>query len=146
MSHVALSLFYILGKVSGFTPNFAAMDSRRQQKVASLIKEEFTDILLKNGRGIYGKAFVTVTNVNVTPDLATARFHLSVFNGDKDEVIQQFQDKKQEIKRMLGDKLRFNLRRVPDVEFFLDDTLDDVFRMEELLRKIKAEDEGIKGI
>ena len=59
------------------------MDSRRQQKVASLIKEEFTDILAKSGRGIYGKAFVTVTKVMVTPDLSTARFHLSVFNGDK---------------------------------------------------------------
>ena len=121
------------------------MDSRRQQKVASLIKEEFTDILLKNGRGIYGKAFVTVTNVKVTPDLALARFHLSVFNGDKEEVIQQFQDKKQELKKMLGDKLRFNLRRVPELEFYLDDTLDDVFRMEELFKKIKTEDDTIKG-
>ena len=121
------------------------MDSRRQQKVASLIKEEFTDILLKNGRGIYGKAFVTVTNVKVTPDLATVRFHLSVFNGNKEEVIQQFQDKKQELKRLLGDKLRFNLRRVPELEFYLDDSLDDVFRMEELFKKIKTEDDTIKG-
>jgi len=121
------------------------MDSRRQQKVASLIKEEFTDILLRNGRSIYGKAFVTVTNVKVTPDLSTVRFHLSVFNGDKEEVIQQLQDKKQEIKRLLGDKLRFNLRRVPEVEFFLDDTLDDVFRMEELFKKIKTGDDGMKG-
>jgi ribosome-binding factor A len=121
------------------------MDSRRQQKVASLIKEEFTNILLKNGRGIYGKAFVTVTNVKVTPDLSSVRFHLSVMSGDKEEVIKQFQDKKQEIKRMLGDKLRFNLRRVPELEFFLDDTLDDVFRMEELFKKIKTEDDEIKG-
>jgi ribosome-binding factor A len=121
------------------------MDSRRQQKVASLIKEEFTDILLTSGRSIYGKAFVTVTNVKVTPDLSMVRFHLSVMSGDKDEVIRQFQDKKQEIKRMLGDKLRFNLRRVPEPEFYLDDTLDDVFRMEELFKKIKNEDDEIKG-
>ena len=113
--------------------------------MASLIKEEFTNILLRTGRNIYGKAFVTVTDVKVTPDLSTVRFHLSVFNGDKDEVIQQFQDKKQELKRMLGEKLRFNLRRVPEVEFYLDDTLDDVFRMEELFKKIKTGDEGIKG-
>ena len=121
------------------------MDSRRQQKVASLIKEEFTDILLKSGRSIYGKALVTVTNVKVTPDLSMVRFHLSVFNGDKDEVIKQFQEKKQELKRMLGDKLRFNLRRVPEIEFFLDETLDDVFRMEELFKKIKTDDDGIKS-
>jgi ribosome-binding factor A len=121
------------------------MDSRRQQKVASLIKEEFTDILIKSGRSIYGKAFVTVTNVTITPDLATARFHLSVFNGDKEEVIKQFQDKKQEIKRLLGEKLRFNLRRIPEVEFFLDDSLDDVYKMEELFKKIKTNDDEIKG-
>ena len=121
------------------------MDSRRQQKVASLIKEEFTDILLKSGRSFYGKAFVTVTNVKVTPDLATVRFHLSVMGGDKDLVIEQLQDKKNEIKKILGDKLRFNLRRVPELEFYLDDTLDDVFRMEELFKKIKSEDDTIKG-
>ena len=46
---------------------------------------------------------------------------------------------------MLGEKLRFNLRRVPEVEFFLDDTLDDVYRMEELFKKIKTEDDEIKG-
>jgi ribosome-binding factor A len=121
------------------------MDSRRQQKVASLIKEEFTNILLKAGRGIYGKALVTVTNVKVTPDLATVRFHLSIFNGDKEQIIQNFQEKKQELKHQLGDKLRFSLRRVPDLEFFLDDTLDDVFRMDELFKKIKSQDEEIKG-
>jgi ribosome-binding factor A len=121
------------------------MDSRRQQKVASLIKEEFTDILLKSGRSIYGKAFVTVTNVKVTPDLATARFHLSVMNGDKEEVLQQFQEKKGELKRMLGERLRFNLRRVPDLEFYIDDTLDDVFRMEEIFKKIKTDDDNIKN-
>lgn len=119
------------------------MDSRRQQKVASLLKEEFTNILLKIGRGIYGKAFVTVTNVKITPDLATARFYLSVFNGDKEEVIRHFQERKQEIKKELGDKIRFNLRRVPEVEFFLDESLDDVFRMEELFKKIKTSDDNI---
>jgi ribosome-binding factor A len=65
------------------------MDSRRQQKaVASLIKEEFTDILLREGRGIYGKAFVTVTGVKVTPDLAIARFALRRIKQDKEEVLK----------------------------------------------------------
>ena len=121
------------------------MDSRRQQKVASLIKEEFTDILLREGRSIYGKAFVTVTSVKVTPDLAIARFAFSVFNGDKDEVLKSFQGKKSELKRALGAKLRFNLRIVPDLEFYIDDTLDEVFRMEELFKKIKEDDKEIQS-
>lgn len=121
------------------------MDSRRQQKVASLIKEEFSDILLRMGRGIYGKALVTVTSVKVTPDLSSARFHLSVFNGDKEEIIRNFQEHRQELRRQLGDKLRFNLRRVPELEFFIDDTLDDVFRMDELFKKIRTEDGDLKA-
>lgn len=121
------------------------MDSRRQQKVASLIKEEFTEILLREGRSIYGKAFVTVTGVKVTPDLAIARFSLSVFNGDKEEVIKNFQNKKSELKKVLGNKLRFNLRIVPDLEFYLDESLDDVFKMEELFKKIKESDKEIKS-
>lgn len=120
------------------------MDSRRQQKVASLIKEEFSNILIRDGRNIYGKAFVTVTNVTVTPDLSSARFSLSVFNGDKKEVLAAFNDKKSELKRKLGEKIRFNLRIVPELEFYLDESLDDVFHMEELLRKIKEQDKEIK--
>ncbi len=120
------------------------MDSRRQQKVASLIKEEFSNILIREGRNIYGKAFVTVTNVKVTPDLSSARFSLSVFNGDKHEVLAAFNDKKSELKRKLGERIRFNLRIVPDLEFYLDESLDDVFHMEELLRKIKEQDKEIK--
>ncbi|MBS1595267.1 MAG: 30S ribosome-binding factor RbfA [Bacteroidetes bacterium] len=120
------------------------MDSRRQQKVASLIKEEFSNILIREGRNIYGKAFVTVTNVKVTPDLGSARFSLSVFNGDKHEVLAAFNDKRSELKRKLGEKIRFNLRIVPELEFYLDESLDDVFHMEELLRKIKEQDKEIK--
>ena len=121
------------------------MDSRRQQKVASVIKEEFTDILLKSGRDIYGKAFVTITNVKVTPDLSSARFYLSIYNSDKDEVLQKFTDRKNDLKRMLGEKMRHTLRHIPELEFFVDETLDDVFRMEELFKKIKKGDNEIKG-
>ena len=121
------------------------MDSRRQQKVASVIKEEFTDILLRSGRDIYGKAFVTVTNVKVTPDLSTARFYLSIYNSDKNEVLQKFEERKNDLKRMLGEKMRHTLRHIPEVEFFLDETLDDVFRMDEIFKKIKDSDSLIKG-
>ena len=120
------------------------MDSRRQQKVASLVKEEFSDILLRSGRDIYGKAFVTVTAVKMTPDLSVARFYLSVFTGDKEEVLQQFQNRKPEVKRLLAEKLRKHLRHIPDIEFFIDDTLDHVFKMEEIFKKIKAGDDELK--
>jgi ribosome-binding factor A len=116
------------------------MDSRRQLKIASLIKEEFTGILSRQGKSIYGKAFVTVTNVTVTSDLTLARFYLSIFNAENpDEVIHSFREHKAEIKRQLGDKLRHHLRRIPEIEFFRDETLDNAYRIEEVFKKIKDE-------
>ena len=83
------------------------MDSRRQLKIASLIKEAFTEILSREGKSIAGKAFITVTNVTVTSDLTLTRFYLSVFNeANPDEVVERFREHKAEIKRYLGEKLK----------------------------------------
>jgi ribosome-binding factor A len=118
------------------------MDSRRQLKIASLIKEAFTEILSRDGKSIYGKAFVTVTNVTVTSDLTLTRFYLSIFGAENpDEVVQKFREHKAEIKRHLGEKLRHHLRRIPEIEFFRDETLDNAYRIEEVFRKINNEKE-----
>ena len=123
------------------------MDSRRQLKIASLIKEAFTEILSKSGKSIYGKAFVTVTNATVTSDLTLARFYLSIFNTENpDEVLMQFHIHKHELRKQLAEKLRHHLRRIPEVEFFRDDTLDYVTKMEEVFKKINAEDAEIHNI
>jgi ribosome-binding factor A len=119
------------------------MDSRRQLKIASLIKEEFTAILSRDGKSIYGKAFVTVTNVTVTSDLTLTRFYLSIFGAENpDEVINKFREHKAEIKRDLGAKLRHHLRRIPEVEFFRDESLDNAQRIEDVFKKINAEKEA----
>ncbi|MFN8276842.1 MAG: 30S ribosome-binding factor RbfA [Chitinophagales bacterium] len=118
------------------------MDSRRQQKVASLIQEAFGEILARMGKGIYGKAFVTITNVKVTPDLSEVRFYLSVFNAeDKAGVIEQIKGHEFELKRELSAKLRHHLRKIPVLEFFLDDSLDQAYHMEEVFKRIKKENE-----
>ncbi|MBP7390271.1 MAG: 30S ribosome-binding factor RbfA [Chitinophagales bacterium] len=120
------------------------MDSRRQLKIGSLIKEVFSQVLLREGKNLYGKALVTVTNVKVTSDLTLARFYLSIYNTDTpDSVIDIFNEKKFEVKRMLAEKLRHDLRRIPEIEFFRDDTLDYVYHMEDVFKKIKEEDERI---
>jgi ribosome-binding factor A len=121
------------------------MDSRRQAKIASVIKEAFTDILTREGKSIYGKAFVTVTNVKVTSDLTLVRFYLSIYNAENpDEVVQSFNAHKFEIKRHLAERLRHSLRRIPEIEFFRDDTLDYVFQMEEVFKKINKEEQELK--
>lgn len=122
------------------------MDSRRQLKIASVIQEAFTEILAREGRSIYGNAFVTLTKVKVTSDLSLARFYLSVFNAENpDEVVWKFTDRKTEMKRKLSEKLRFQLRVMPEIEFFRDETLDYAFHMEEVFKKIKEEDDALKA-
>ena len=122
------------------------MDSRRQLKIASVIQEAFTAILARDGKAIYGKAFVTLTKVRVTSDLSLARFSLSVFNAENaDDVIQQFNEHKPELKRKLNEKLRHQLRVMPEVEFFRDETLDYAYHIEDVFKKIKEDDERIKA-
>ncbi len=120
------------------------MDNRRQLKIASVIQEAFTDILLRQGKSIFGKAFVTVTKVKVTSDLTLVRFYLSIYNTtEPDAVLEKFNEHKFEIKRELGQKLRHDLRRIPEIEFFRDDTLDYVDRIEHVFQKIKEEEKAL---
>lgn len=113
------------------------MDSRRQLKISSLLQQEFSSVLLHEGRNIFGQALVTITRVHVTPDLSIARFHFSVFNTeDKQAVIDSLQVHLPELRKKLGEKMRFHLRKIPDLQFFLDETLDHVFRMEEIFKTL----------
>lgn len=122
------------------------MDSRRQLKISSVIQEAFADILTRDGRSIYGKAFVTVTKVWASSDLSLVRFYLSVFGTDAPaEVIDRFEEKKFEIKRKLSERLHNQLRVMPDIEFFLDETLDYAYKIEQVFKKIKDEDERLKA-
>ena len=121
------------------------MDSRRQLKIGSVIQAAFADILIRDGKAIYGKAFVTVTNAKVTSDLSLARFYLSIYNADDaDEIVQKFNEHKFELKRKLAEKLRHQLRVMPNIEFFKDETLDYAFHIDEVFKKIKEEEEKLK--
>ncbi len=122
------------------------MDSRRQLKIASVIQEAFTDILTRDGRTIYGKAFVTVTKVWASSDLSLVRFYLSIYNAENpDEVIEKFEERKFDLKRKLAASMHNQLRVMPEIEFFRDETLDYAYRIEEVFKKIKEEDEQLKA-
>lgn len=117
------------------------MDSRRQKKVSSAIQQAMSEVFQKHGPDFYGRAFVTITNTTVTPDLAIARFYLSVYNVEnKEEIIDRLNNQVGEIRRKFGNKVRNQLRVVPSLEFYLDDTLDEVFRIEQLLKENRSPD------
>jgi ribosome-binding factor A len=118
------------------------MESRRQQQVAGVIQQEIGDILQKNGRNYYGASFVTISGVKVTPDLLVARIFVSVFvEAERKAVIEALKHNASHIRGQLGNKVKNQLRRVPELEFFLDESLDEVFKIDKLLKDIKANEQ-----
>ena len=117
-------------------------ETKRQKQVAGLINEELNDILRRMGLLMIDGGMVSVASVKITPDLFEARVYLSMFQvKDTQAALHKFEEKNKEIRKELGIRTRHQLRSIPELKFFIDDTLDYVFKMEELLNKIKKEDE-----
>lgn len=111
-----------------------------------MIKEEMTTIFQKEGLTMLQGGMVSISKVLVTPDLLEARIHLSFFQvADPKALLQIFREKTSELRGALGNKLRFHLRRIPELQFFSDDTLEHVSKIEALLEQVKKEDEKAKG-
>jgi ribosome-binding factor A len=109
------------------------METQRQQKINSLLQKDLADILLREV--IIPNTMISVTRVNVTPDMSIARVNLSIFaTKDKAGVLKQVQIKKSEIRHLLGERVKNQLRIVPDLQFFIDDSLDRIKRIDELLK------------
>lgn len=120
-------------------------ESKRQKQVAGLLNEELNDIFRRMGLLMMEGGMISVASVKVTPDLYEARVYLSMFKvPDNQAALHKFEEKSKEIRKELGIRVRHQLRSIPEIKFFLDDTLDYVFKMEELLDKIKKEDSAIK--
>ncbi|MBK9254744.1 MAG: 30S ribosome-binding factor RbfA [Saprospiraceae bacterium] len=114
------------------------MDSKRQLQVSEMIKRNFGPIFQQHGTYIYGDAFVTVTNVKMTPDLASAKIYVSIFNtNDKDNVLTRLSNHTHLLKQELAARIRNHVRRIPQIAFFMDETLDEMYRIDELFKKIQ---------
>ena len=113
--------------------------TKRQLQVGELIKRNFSTVLLNEGRYIYGDILVSVSNVIVSPDLAQAKIYLSIFGSDdKDQVIEDVRKKTHRLKQSLVYRIKKHVRRIPTIAFYLDDTLDEMYKVESLFDKIKA--------
>ena len=119
-------------------PIFIHMESRRQKKIAQLIKEEMGTFLQREGANYYGSRFVTVTDASVTPDLAESKIYISVLNEKEPEVVVRLLNSHiSDIRKRFGSLLRHHLRIIPKLEFLLDDSLEQVFRLEEIFKNLK---------
>jgi len=120
------------------------MPSVRQKQVEELIKRNFGIILQNEGSYIYGtEPLVTVTQVKVSPDFGLAKIYLSVYNTEtKQEVILEMEEQNNRLRQSLAHRVRKQMRKVPQINFYLDDTLDEMQRLNQLFHKIRNDDEN----
>ena len=110
--------------------------STRQQKVARELQRDLAEIIRSKGMAAFGGAMVTVSEVRVSPDLSIAKVYVSIFPSSKqEEVMKVLEESGKSIRGELGRQVAKQLRIVPELDFYLDTTLDYVEHIEELLKK-----------
>lgn len=118
------------------------MESTRQLKVAKLLQKELSDVFLKYGKEIVGKAFVTVTHVQVSPDLSFAKVFLSIFMiDDKDALLLHIGENAKFFRTHLAQKIRKQVRIIPEIAFFPDNSADYASHMDQVISKLNIKPE-----
>ncbi|MCC8119366.1 MAG: 30S ribosome-binding factor RbfA [Bacteroidales bacterium] len=111
------------------------MESTRQAKIARLLQKELSEIFRQQTAAMRG-TLVSVSAVRVSPDLSVAKAYLSIFpSGKAKEIIDNINKNAQTIRYELAQKVRYQLRRTPELSFFIDDSLDYIDNIDHLLGK-----------
>ncbi|HRH48500.1 MAG TPA: 30S ribosome-binding factor RbfA [Panacibacter sp.] len=114
-------------------------EGKRQRQVAGVIQQEMNDIFNRLGLNMINGGMVSISSVKVTPDLLEARIYLSLFKvNDVAATMKKIDSKAWEIKKELAERIKHQLRRIPVLHYFQDDTLEHVFKMEELFKQINT--------
>ena len=118
-------------------------ETKRQRQVAKLVLEELSDIFQREGINVIDGGMVSISKVSLTPDLLEARIYLSLFKiKNPQDLMQTIKERTKEFRNLLGMRVRNQLRRIPDLHFFEDDTLEYVDKMETLFKQIREEREA----
>lgn len=116
------------------------MASKRQQQVAEIIKRNFGIVLQQEGSYIYGDAFVTVTQAMVSPDMSMAKIYVSIFNTDnKQGVLLMMENEIMRLKSSLAHRIRRHVRRIPDIALYIDDTLDEMYKLNQIFDGLQSD-------
>ena len=112
------------------------MESTRQQKIARQIQRDMAEILSREAAEVVRGVMTTVTAVRVSPDFAYAKIYVSVFPFDKAaQTLEALKNNAWMLRRALGQRVRNQLRIIPELRFFIDDSLDYIDRIDQLLKK-----------
>jgi ribosome-binding factor A len=111
--------------------------STRQLKFGRLIQKEISDIFQRDKRGILDNAFITVADVKMSPDLGVAKIYVSMMLApDKQAVLEKINTRKSEIRKALGDKIRKQVRVIPELIFYLDEVEENAQRLDSLIKNL----------
>ncbi len=115
-------------------------EGKRQKQIAAVLQDALNDIFRRLGLTMIDGGMISISSVKVTPDLLEARIYLSFFQVPQTELAMKKIDAKSwEIKKELANQIKHQVRRIPVLVFYLDDTLDYVFKMEQVFKKIEEE-------
>jgi len=113
-------------------------ESTRQKKVARLIQKEIADIFIKDTKGILSGSFISVSYVSISPDLSMAKVYLSMMlEKNKEAVLEKIEFRKNEVRKMLGNRIGKQVRIVPDLVFFVDDLEEKANQMDKLIDSLQ---------
>ena len=122
------------------------LEGKRQKQVASVLEKDLNEIFQRLGLSMMGGGMISISSVKITPDLFDARIYLSFFKvKDPVQALKTIEEKSWEIKRELTARVRHQLRSMPQLSFFIDDTLEYVDKMEQIFKDIKTTDEKNKN-
>lgn len=110
------------------------METTRQNKISRLLQKELSEIFLLQTKAMPG-VLVSVSAVRISPDMSIARVYLSVFPSEKaEEIVKNVNDNMKAIRYELGTRVRHQLRIIPELKFFVDDSLDYIEKIDSLLK------------
>lgn len=116
------------------------MEGKRQLQVSKLIQIELSAVFHEKRSYLFGEILVTITQVVVSKDFQSAKIYLSVLNAtNPEEILNNVEVSKKEIRFDLASRIKNKVRRIPELIFFLDDTLDNVFKIDSLLKELDKE-------
>ncbi len=108
--------------------------TKRQQKFARLIQKELSDIFQKDKRNILGNTFVSIIEVQVSPDLSFAKVYLSMLLvDDKQKALEAITSRKSEIRKALGNRIARQVRHIPELAFFIDEVEENALKLDSLI-------------
>jgi len=108
--------------------------SVRQQKVSRLIQKELSDIFQQDKRGILNNTFISIAEVRISPDLAVVKVYISMMlQKDKPAILDKLNSHKGEIRKQLGNRIRNQVRIIPELIFYIDEVEEKAMRLDKLI-------------